>query len=408
MYKSKYILIQAVIMLCSPLASFIMSIRFYKNEVSQAFFIIFAMYFGYYMGFVHDLMMHYQNFILCFDGTSWSDIVKDPRVYVLGSDYYHITLKYILSRFTLSRQVFGAVVSGVYATAFIFFFRQFKEFYMQRVPFYCTVILLCVVTVVEFYWYQGFRFWTGVYVFAGFYLKYVNTSKTRYAFCTAFCLFFHYTLITLIGALLLNRVLDFLGKYARLILLLISLYFRTLKLDFVPLLLKYLPGADALEISITDTRIRTNWLDRLEDCRQNGNIVYDNKLMFFATVGILLLLIMRMLGVSIDKKYRPLLCFALTLFTAANFGYVDLIFYSRFFEASILILFSYLYIVSVKNSPKLASKSYLIIILGCMTFLYGIASPMGQVREYIMQPELIFGNFFMNWDGNALHINYDW
>ena len=189
--KGKYIVLQSFLAIVSPISSLLVSIRLYKSSISQFFFVFFAIYLGYYMGFVYDLMRHYQDIPMYYTGRDWSEIVSDFRVYYLGSDYYHIIVKFIVSRFTDSRQIFGAVASGLYATAFIFFFRQFKVFYKEKNTLLSTMLLLCVCTVVEFFWYQGFRFWTGAYVFMGFYLKYLNTKNRIYAFLTLVSVFFH-------------------------------------------------------------------------------------------------------------------------------------------------------------------------------------------------------------------------
>ena len=167
------------------------------------------------MGFVYDLMRHYMEIPMYYTGRDLNTIFGDFRVYLIGKEPFHSLFKYVFSRFTDSRHMFGAISSGMYAMSFVFFLRQFKEFYNRRLPAFSTVLLLCVATVIEFYWYQGLRFWLGVYVFMGFYLKYVNSGKWWWLLFTPLVLLIHYALVTLIIAALLNILLHHVTVYSR-------------------------------------------------------------------------------------------------------------------------------------------------------------------------------------------------
>lgn len=404
----KYLFLQLALMIVSPISSLVVSIRLYKSAISQVFFICFAIYLGYYMGFVYDLMRHYQDIPMLYVGRDWDEIINDIRVYMLGSDYYHICIKYILSRFTESRQIFGAVASGLYATAFIFFFRQFRQYYRDKLPLFCLVLLLCVTTVVEFFWYQGFRFWIGVYVFMGFYIKFINTKNYWYILGTFAALFFHFSLVVLLMAMFLNKLLSFTSKYVRWALVLLSLFVKSLNIDFVPLMLRLIPWTNGLGIALTDEKIRANTLEHMAEMRELGNSVYLNRMPLMIFLGLMLMIFMRKLKISFDSHFGKMFYYAVTLYTIANFGYGDITFYTRFLQASVLMLYSYLFIVCVQNKDVLSRYGMQLLVIALIPLFYSLAIAFVQIRAYFFHPELIFGNFFMDWDGNALDIDYDW
>lgn len=406
--KGKYILLQTVLILLSPITSFLVAVRLYKSAISQFFFVIFAMYLGYYMGFVYDLMRHYMDIPMYYHGRNWQEIVNDIRVYALGKEYFHICLKYIFSRFTESRQMFGAVASGLYACAFVFFLRQLKEFYKERVPLFCEMMLLCVATVVEFYWYQGLRFWFGVYIFVGIYLKYVNSGRWWWLCLTPIVLMIHFSLSTLVLAVLLNALLNITGKISRILLLCLSLFVKSLNIDFVPYMLYYLPWTQALGVAYTDENIRNKQLDRMATVRTSGNLLYLNRSHVLIFIGLFFLFVFRYCKGKFDPKYLNLLYYALTLYTIASFGYGDMIFYGRFLKVGVLIFYTYVYIMAVNTWRNWNRYNIFLFLVAAIPFAYSFFMAFVQLRNFFFHLELVFGNFLVNWDGNALNMKYDW
>lgn len=406
--KGKYILLQTVLIILSPITSFLVSVRLYKSAISQIFFIIFAMYLGYYMGFVFDLMRHYQDIPMYYHGRTWHEIVTDPRVYALGKEYYHIVLKFIISRFSEDRQVFGAITSGLYAGSFILFLRQLKTFYNEKVPLFCEVMLLCVATVVEFYWYQGLRYWLGVYIFLTFYLKYVNSGKWWWLLFTPIVVMIHFSLSTLVLALILNGILNFTGKISRAILLVLSLIVKSMNVDFVPYMLYYLPWTQTLGLAYTDENIRNKTLDRMSTVRMSGNTLYMNRSHVLIFIGLFFLYIFKRSGFKFDPKYRPLIYLALTLYTIASFGYGDMIFYGRFLKVGVLAFYTYVYIMAVKSWRHWNKYNIFLLLIAGIPFAYSFFMAFVQLRHFFFYPELVFGNFFIDWDGNALNMDYAW
>ena len=168
--KGRYVIIQALLMLLSPITSFLVAIRFYKSTISQIFMLVFVFYFGMLMGFGNDLSNHYNHMQLYFTGKSIGEILKNPMIYSIGHDYYHVLIKIIISRFTSSPAIFSGVIATVYAFMFLLFFREFSRFYKNFMPVSCGLILLAMIMVAQFYLYQGVRFWTGAFFFAAFFI----------------------------------------------------------------------------------------------------------------------------------------------------------------------------------------------------------------------------------------------
>jgi len=397
-------------MLISPLTSLFVSIRFYKSGISQLFFIVFAFYFGYHLGFVHDLMNHYRDMIELYCNRNASEIFADERIYIVGNDIYHVLFKFIVSRISHTTQFFGGAACAAYAAFFIFFFRQLKVFYNNNKLTILSALLLFTITfIVEFYWYQGLRFRTGLFYFAAIYLKLLNTNNKFYLLALLITPLFHFTLIILVLAALLDFLLRYTGVFSRILLFVLSLIIRSQDLDFVPLMLKYFPITKNLGISVTDDRIRKSWRKLMLFVRDNGNFFYRHRNDILLFWGMVILFFLWKQKAVIDKKYGFLLSFALTLLTIANFGYADLVFYDRFYQASILFFYIYLFSMTFIHANRINNKIYLLSIFVLPPMLFAAATQLVEQRQYLFHLDLIFGNFFTDWDGNLQQgIDYDW
>lgn len=408
--KGKYFILQLIVMLISPITSLFVSIRFYKSEVSQFFFVVFAFYIGYHLGFVHDLMNHYRDMMELYANRSVSEIFADERIFLLGEDLYHVIFKLVVSRISHTTQFFGGMACAVYAAFFIFFFRQLRVFYdNNKLSILSALLLFSITLVVEFYWYQGLRFRTGLFYFAAVYLKYVNTKNRIHLLGLLITPFFHFTLIMLVATVFLDRLLRVTGIAGRIFLLFISIIVRLQDIDFVPLMLKYIPFTQNLSIAVTDERIRNDWRNHMANVRENGNMFYRHRNDVLLFGGLVILYFLYRYKAHKDPRYNMLITFALTLFTVANFGYGDMTFYDRFYQAAILIFYSYLFAMSVIHADHLKRNVPLISIFVLPPLLYALATQLVEQRSFIFHLDFIFGNFFTDWDGNLQQgINYDW
>jgi hypothetical protein len=400
--KGKYLIFQALLMLISPICSFFVSLRFYKNTISQIFILIFAFYFGYYCGFISDLATHYDDMVAIYVGRSLKEILRDPRTFLIGHDLYHFVLKFILSRFDVSEQVFGAFAASLYALSFLFFFRQLKTFYNSKLSMVSGLLLLCVVFVVEYYWYQGLRFWTGIFFFLGFYMKYLNTNKIKFLLLSFISPLFHYTLTILLVAIGLNWLLKKIGNKWRVVLLIISFFVRLQNVDFLPYLMHYFPWMKFLGLAITNSEIRKSVLIRMDSFRQHGNIFYDYRTDFLFFFALIFVIVFLRRHIPFKAQYGKLFFMFVTILTIANFGYGDLIFYDRFFHLSVLLLYIFIFVQSVIYYDNIKDISLPLILCAFIPMSYAILTQLISQREFLYHMELIFGNFFVSWDANSV------
>ena len=349
------------------------------------------------------MLDHYAN-------RSVAQIFADERIYIVGKDIYHVLFKLVVSRISLSSQFFGGMSCAIYAAFFLFFFRQLKVFYNNnKVTILSALLLLTITFVVEFYWYQGLRFRTGLFYFAAVYMKYLNTKKKIYLLAIALTPLFHFTLIMLVLTVFLDFLLRYTGMGSRIFLLLFSIIVRLQNIDFVPLMLKHIPFTQNLSIAVTDERIRNDWRNRMAYVRSNGNFFYGHRNDILLFWGLIVLFFLWKHKAFKDRKFGYLLTYALTLYTVANFGYGDMTFYDRFFQGAMLFFYTYLFAMSIIHGDRIKNKIYLISIFVLPPMLYAAATPLIEQRQYLFHLDFIFGNFFTQWDGNLQQgINYDW
>ncbi len=395
--KGKHIILQTLLMLVSPLASALVAIRFYKRGISQIFLVIFAFYFGMHFYLANDITNHYIRMRMYYCGKSFAQILSNPDALGSGLDYYHIVLKYLISRVTESREAFAAINCALYSAMFLFFFTQFKEFYKKFMPVSCGILLLCVVFTVEFYWYQGVRFWIGVFYFAGFYLRYVNTEKKRYLLFTVGCVFFHYTLVNLLAILIANWLLSKIWVWFRVILLGISFIYRIISVDFMGWVIKNIPGLDLGKRTVS--YIHDDMLKRVEKLRAESNIFYGYRSELMVFFGVLILMVLWSRRVKFSTKYLQIFFFAMTIYTVVNFAYIELIFYDRFIKIGVLMFYSFLFVTACQNYEKFKGVSLIVMILSFVPMFYAVLTQVIEMRNHLSFIELWFGNFFMDWSG---------
>lgn len=405
--KAGYFLLQCLLTLISPILSFVVSLRLYKNGISQVFLLVFAFFFGFFCRHFYDESVHFYEMQAYYAGYSLSEILNNPLVFAHGHDLFHFIVKFLVSRFSTDEQVFGGILCLLHFSLFLFFFRQLKPFYSKYVSFSSGMMLIIFCLVVEFWWFSNLRFCSATFYFGGFYLKYCNSRKIQYLLLSLLSPLFHFTFLAIDAVVLLNFILTYCHKSFRYILLLFSLFVRSLNIDFAPFLIKHVSWLrENMSYAIVNTETRQGVLNYMKDFRQNGNIVYNSRPYILLFLGLFVLFIFKRLKIEKDEQYSALFYMFLTIFTVANFGYGDMFFYNRMTMISLLFLWAYIFIINVKYYP-LSKKANLL--LSCVLFLpmlFFLITPIVQFRHAILQPELWFGNFFMDWNGNNLDLDY--
>lgn len=88
----------SLFLLC-PTFSLILSVATFRERISQVFFVIYAFYYGAYVGPLMDLAVHYKSFHIFLHSplfTAWNDGLINH----IGSEPWHKLFKYALSLFT--------------------------------------------------------------------------------------------------------------------------------------------------------------------------------------------------------------------------------------------------------------------------------------------------------------------
>ena len=97
--KVVYFIVQCLLFLVSPLLSLILCAVYYKEYISQFFFVLFAFYFGYQTDVYGDLAIHYAS-LKYFVEPNINPWVH-PMVTYLGNEPFHYLFKYLVSFFSV-------------------------------------------------------------------------------------------------------------------------------------------------------------------------------------------------------------------------------------------------------------------------------------------------------------------
>ncbi len=389
--NGSYAVFLAVLFIISPLLALCVAIMMYKNWISQVCFIMFSFYFGYQLGPNLDLMQHYHNY-LDFFGKSFINRYTDFATLYLGKEPFHIVFKFILSRFEANSRVFCGSAAAIYATTFIFFIRQFKNFYTQKIGILRTLVFLILAVTVEFYWYFGLRFWTGAFVFMIFYCRYIITSQKKYLFLTITALLFHFALFAVVLVVIAAELL-YKFQPALYVLVAISFIYKQVEWNLIAFLSSFSLFKTLFKSSYQSTSVQQAISIRAKEFYEKGNIIYQSRVPILLTLFFAFIFLLWTKNKNVTKSYPKLFASVLILFAIANFGHADFVFYDRYLKFSCLLAYAYLFMILfdkaniwINNTffPKLA--------LACVFFM-ALFIPLFQQRELLSEMALWFGNF---------------
>ena len=398
--KSKFFLVEAVLATFSPLASMCMALKFYKRPISWLFMIVFAYYFGSHMWLGNDATDHYVEMKLYYWGYSYSEIRNNPIAFLHSPEPYCFILKYIVSRFTDSYAVFGGVICAIYMILQIGFLTSLKRYYANGLSFFAGLLLIAVFTVVQFSWFQGVRFWPGVFWFMTFIVRYAHTRRWYHLALACMCPLIHYSLAVLPIAVGLNYLLMRCGSRLHVIIFLASFFIRLLHIDFLPYILEHIPVLDVFFGNLgAGTIDRDAFVLFMENVRADDNPVYSIRSEAIAGFLVVLLGFLRLKKVVFSKNFQYAIAMAMTIGTIANIEYVDITFYDRFFKLAVLFFALSVFIVVAENQQILRGRSIELIALAGVLVFFEIITHVVAMRIAYLHPELWFGNFFMDWHG---------
>lgn len=393
--KAQYIITQCILYLIAPVASFIVSLRFYKNTISQVFFVLFAFYFGYQTDVLMDLENHYLNGFLRQMQIGFLEAMHDPECTYLGSEPYHFIFKWFVGLFSTSSRFFAGCAAAVYASVFLFFLNQYKQFVNNKLQATQLLVLLGIIFTVEYYWYLGLRYWTGAFFFLAFYSKYIFTHKRKYIFISCLCVLFHFAHIAIVAALAINWLFGN-KKFILYTLILFSFAVR-LSYNRIDYILAKLP--------FVEYYVKSNYLDPTKQeaseektvyFREEGNIIYQNRSnIILFTLFILFFFIWKKRKDIFKTTYHSFFTFLLSLIPIVNLAYPSLILYDRTFKLLLVTAFCYAFLLLQNPYTYWINKKIGINVLLSLIVIFSLFTAIVQQRDTLLNMELWFSNLFI-------------
>lgn len=393
-YHGTYLLTQIVMYLIAPVTSFITSLRFYKSSISQIFFVLFAFYFGYKVDVQMDLFRHYVDAVYEWN-IGLSNAMQDPSCLYWGKEPYHFLFKWLIGQFSHSSRFFAGCAAATYATVFLFFIRQYRQFWQGRLRITPLLALLGMAVTVEYYWYLGLRYWTGAFFFLGFYSKYILTENRKFLLLSCLCVFFHYAHLVLILAAFINYIF---GKHRKIIyfLLAASCVLRV-TVNNIQTFLANLPFSDVIMKPMTlDEDNQERGLEITEFYHEQGNFVYQNRPIFLLFVLIAAFYMLWRKNKQIfHGTYEKFFTFLLTMASIVNITYTNITFYERTLKVLLVAGFCYLFLLLQRSDSLWINKrpgiNLLLFIAGMLSILIAAV----QQRATLFSPDIWFSNFFI-------------
>ncbi len=225
-----------------PGIGFLLSIRKIWNKQYQKIILLFAFWLGFTAFFFGGDILEYKNafpitgkytwnsyFYLVTNSFSEDRLILFPDNVVNSKpDIYALTLQFIISRFTDNERWFFGFVSLIYAFLFLKFINEVLVFSGINKTKPWRFFFACLLLIVPFYvGLTGVRFWTALFWFMLFTMKYIRTKQPLFIALAAVSILIHYTFMFPVGVLLIYRFLN-ISKAAKKVLVILSLIFFTI------------------------------------------------------------------------------------------------------------------------------------------------------------------------------------
>lgn len=385
-----------LVLVISPVIGFFLSLICFRQKISLVFFVLFSFYFGWFYEPQMDLLVHYNHFRTLI-GKSLLEVWTAPGTKHLGKELYPVLFKYIVGSISTNPHFFSACACMVYASLFVYgVLGSIRDLYIQKMILPAWIFFFAIIFTVEYNWFLGFRFWSGVFVFVAFYIRYTRTGENKYLYLSFLCLCFHFSLLGLCAAAFLNYVLKENFK-VRYILVAISWIVRYMQIPIIEYIGK-IEGMEGIVKNVArNEAIVRSVAKRIEFIRNTGNYFYliRNDVLFLSAC-VTLFFLWKSFGKRCLQYNNFLFGLVLILYALTNMGYVDLIFYDRFYKLTLLLLSIYLfqYIMHIQNEISVKLQFWLVI-FPSLSLLYAIATITISQREYLWKIELWFNNLFL-------------
>ena len=203
-----------------PFGAFILALRKIRIKRYQGLILLFSFLFGYSVYLYSGDIVRYGESFLVITNYTWSDywflvshtlspdkfINYSPNVVNTQPDIYALSLQFIVSRFTENPRWFWAIVSVVYTGFFLMFINEVSKevkWVNSRVQ---TVFFVFLLMIVPFYvGVTGVRFWTALFLFMTFTIRYVRTGEVKNILILSISVLIHFSFVIPVVLLILYR-----------------------------------------------------------------------------------------------------------------------------------------------------------------------------------------------------------
>ena len=370
---------------------------FRKSHKAAMFcFILFAFYFGWFYPLQLDLLVHYENFVRVAK-FSFFKLYKDPETLYLGKELYPILFKFIVGKISIEPAFFSAIACSLYASAFMFFMRAFRKDYIKPMTTLQYILLVALFGIVEYYWFLGLRYWTGFFVFIGFYTRYLRDNNPKYLIFSLSCLLFHFAHLAIVLALLLEYILRK-RLYVIYLLAAVGLVVRFLDWDIPSLIVPYVSKYGVLNISYTDQSIAESTREYTQEYREVQNLVYAwrNEILFFVGIVTARLLYRKTRDISLVEN--NLWRISWLVYAIANFSFASIVLNDRLTKVACVLLYTCLWCFvsrfAAQRKTPISIPPFALLFLG-VCVLFGFLTTLVSQRESLLSLSLWFNNWFL-------------
>ena len=393
--KIVYFIVQCLLFLVSPLLSLILCAVYYKEYISQFFFVLFAFYFGYQTDVYLDLATHYASLKYFVDPNvnPW----VHPMVTYLGNEPFHFVFKYVVSFFSTDSRFFAGAAASIYAFLFLAFFNRLRPFYLQRMSQYQILALCGVVFCVEYYWYMGLRYWSGVFFFLCFYLQYIFTARKKFLYISCGALLFHFVHIIPVLCALVVELFKRTPK-VKYVVLAISFFYRFFG---GPIVFYFMQRFSYFKDIIGKERyfdpdFQKVILQDAEWIEMYGNVVYENRQYVCFIVLMTIYYLIWRVNKNFHLQYNKFYSFVIYMFSMSNFVYHSgEVLDERISKFFVLSMFIYLFLILGNEKNQNINKNNFIKIIFVLLIVFIILTAIVEERQYLADLSIWFGNVFV-------------
>jgi hypothetical protein len=215
------------------------------NKSYHKIILLFAFWFGFFV-YLNDTkngdIVRYKVAFATTSSYSWSDyfylvghtfsedklIVYNETVVNSKPDFYALSVQFFVSRFTDNFRWFFGFISFFYTLFFLKFLYEARLLAGHKQHRIWRLVFGTLMVIVPFYvGVTGIRFWTALFLFMWFLLKFIRTKNLLYLFIAACSIFIHYTFMFPVAILFIYRFLN-LSKTILKVLVIVSLAIFTI------------------------------------------------------------------------------------------------------------------------------------------------------------------------------------